>query len=230
MKKNLLELNKYHNIVEKSPNINYYASKSNTQENKFWVKLINLSDSRCYYCGNSISVDNFHREHRVDKKIFSSYRKQKGIIENSDEDNFIKKIENELETSKYNLIPICSSCNRDKKLSDKNEIIKKLFHFFKSRDTFNNHSQISSILSDENFLESHFSIDILTLSLQGNIKKSEQLKFRQKIIGSIEKLMLKKWQYPDSYIEELLVEKYNQSEENKWYLENVYYMNFAIFY
>ncbi len=229
----LVNLKEYNKIVSDKKyklSENYFGKKNKELENEFWSRLISLSKHRCFYCGNKITVYNFDREHRIDKSIFSE-KYIEGLSDKSEKE-MLKNISKELTRSKFNLIPVCKGCNNTKALS-KPEIVKKgLTNLYNASNgiKFTSCSNISSLLNKDNFLEELFEVNIISLNIENNLIKTEQLNFRQKIIESMENLMIKNWQYPDSYIEEQLVKKYNQSEENKWYLEHIYYMNFAIFY
>lgn len=76
---------------------NYYDG---SLSNDFFSRLLEESDYHCYYCGQSLKTNNnegiyFEKEHIINKKQ--------------------KKIKNKaLNKCKYNLIPICKTCNSKK--------------------------------------------------------------------------------------------------------------------
>lgn len=95
--------------------INSYPSKCHSNhyngENSsdFFRGMLNLSNYRCFYCGeslivNSLSSISYEKEHIINKKYFG--RNKKTIA--SDENKALNKC-------KYNLIPICKTCNSLKK-------------------------------------------------------------------------------------------------------------------
>lgn len=79
------------------------------ESENFFKGMLYLSQYRCFYCGQSLITNAscnlyFEREHIINKKYYGRNKKE------------IKSDENKaLNKCKYNLIPICKSCNSLKK-------------------------------------------------------------------------------------------------------------------
>lgn len=119
----IYNINKYKKFIDEttcftdSTRKNYYG-KSQYQE-LFYEKLLDLSNNRCYYCGEKLYSNNKEglykeREHIIDKKIFN------------EEDINEKLIYKQIENCKKNLIPVCKNCNSIKSFRNKNDIKKEI--------------------------------------------------------------------------------------------------------
>lgn len=212
---------------------NYYGSKKKTEENKFWFELLKLSKYRCYYCGEKITINNYEREHRIDKALFSdAYLNERDIPYSLTDLNHIKKINLELKNSKYNLVPCCRECNQSKKLNEQNSIRKSLIEKRKSlsenQKLFNSISEVDFFLTNgNNYLTEKLKINFLKFSLEGNDKKNYYLNFRKKILEKIEKLIEINWiiTVNPTPLEEILI-----NFENRDYLIFNYRLDHFIFH
>lgn len=104
--KSYQEVLKKYNCYRKNQRINYYNS-TNKDENDLFKELLNISEYKCFYCGEDLKSNNekgiyFEKEHIVDKGIFNK---------DSREYELLKKC-------RYNLIPICKNCNSIKYLNN----------------------------------------------------------------------------------------------------------------
>lgn len=223
----LINLKKLNEILNKYPDDKfYYGKKEDTDENKFWIDLLKLSNYRCYYCGDEISIRNYDREHRIDKKIFGDY--EKNCDYNESQKKLIVEINKEIKNSKYNLIPCCKGCNQRKKIIDKNKITQTLLKIKErnpSEKILKNLNDVKVILDRNDFLEENIELDFITLSLKNNQLKNNQLKFRAKILESIEKLISSNFKLStNNYIDHLIV-----TENKQKYFEQIYYAEHLIF-
>ncbi|MGL5725371.1 hypothetical protein [Cetobacterium sp.] len=225
--KKILCLTKYAELLDRYPNdCNYYNKKQNETENKFWIDLLKLSQERCFYCGESITIKTYDREHRIDKNIFDEDHMKKHENKYSETDkDLIKKITEELTKSKYNLIPCCKRCNGNKKIVDKEKVREKLLVEARQKNSIlESPEDVHYFLDKNDFLDEKLDIDEITFHLKDNLLKSNQLEIKNKVIEAIENLMIKNWNHPSNYIEEILIE-YNKSE----YLETNYFLEWMIF-
>lgn len=96
----------------------HYDGKGNKE---FFKGMLNLSQYRCFYCGeslitNSISSLYYEREHIINKKYYGRNEKETKADENKS-----------LNKCKWNLIPICKTCNSLKKhIITSNELVDEL--------------------------------------------------------------------------------------------------------
>lgn len=108
----------YLDSFETNCNSNHYNGSKSTE---FFRGLLRLSDYKCFYCGeslvtNSISGLYYEREHIINKKYYDRNKKE------TKEDNNIS-----LTKCKYNLIPICKTCNSLKKhIITSSNLVEKL--------------------------------------------------------------------------------------------------------
>lgn len=137
----------YINVVDHSTgncNNNYYDG---IQSRDFFSKLLEKSDYHCYYCGQSLKTNNnegiyFEKEHIINKK------------QN-------KKKNNALNKCKYNLIPICKTCNSKKlyiDVSNKFSVALKSLETNCPKQTTCNINNCKTLMEIENF--NPFSQDI----------------------------------------------------------------------
>lgn len=99
-----------------------YTNHYDGEENKeFFEGMLYLSQYRCFYCGQSLIINStsgvyYEKEHIINKKYYGRNKKTTKADENK-----------ALNKCKYNLIPICKTCNSLKKhIIASNDLINRL--------------------------------------------------------------------------------------------------------